>query len=381
MIYSCFASTSRGLEQLLASEIRQLIVNEVEVLKSGVKFRATIKEVMQINLYSRIASRVMLELGSGNYTNEADIYDVTYDIPWSEWFSPNETIKVKTSALRSPLKSLEFVSLKVKDALCDKFIQTDGMRPNVNKDNPDIRIYNFLTANTITIYLDTIGESLFKRGYRYSKLEAPLKENLAAGLIVLSNWTLDQTLYDPMCGSGTIPLEALMIGLNMAPGLKRQFAFEKFKNYAKNKWQELKNQAISEINYGTKLEIYASDIDKNAIKALEDNLHNLGVPEYIKYKQANFLENKAPSLSGVMVTNPPYGVRLDKATAMEELYPLYASHLKKYYTAWDCNFLTADLRMPKLMRLKPNRKIPLYNGALECRFYEFKMVSGSNRGY
>lgn len=379
MIYSCFASTSRGLEDLLAIEVKKFDCSDVEVLKSGVRFKADMQQIMRINLHSRIASRVMIELWHGDYTNEADIYDCTYDIPWEYWFSPKETIKVKTSAISCPLKSLEFVSLKVKDALCDKFVQTCTARPDVNKYNPDIRIYNFLTANTITVYLDTSGESLFKRGYRQSKLEAPLKENLAAGLVLLSNWTPEQTFLDAMCGSGTIVIEALMLGLNMAPGLKRNFAFEKFKNYDSKKWQELKNQATAQINHAALLDIYASDIDKTAIIALEDNCRNLGVLKHIKYKQAGFLEDKAPNTSGVLITNPPYGIRLDELSAMGEAYPLYASHLKKCYSNWSCHFLTADLRMPKLMRLKPSRKIPLYNGALECRLYEFKMVSGSNR--
>lgn len=379
MIYSCFASTSRGLEDLLATEIKKFGCDNVESLKSGVRFKAEIKQIMQLNLHSRIASRIMIEVGHGHYTNEADIYDLTYDIPWEDWFGPQETIKVKTSAISCPLKSLEFVSLKVKDAMCDKLVQTCGARPDVNKHNPDIRIYNFLTANSITIYLDTSGESLFKRGYRHSSLDAPLKENLAAGLVSLSNWTSEQTFFDPMCGSGTIAIEALMTGLNMAPGLKRDFAFEKFKNYDKKKWQELKNQAIAQINYTSKLDIHASDIDKNAINALEDNCRNLGVLKYINYKHAGFLEDKAPNSSGVLITNPPYGIRLDELEAMGEAYPLYASHLKKCYANWSCYFLTADLRMPKLMRLKPSRKMPLYNGALECRLYEFRMVSGSNR--
>lgn len=379
MIYSCFASTNRGLEELLALEATKFSVKNIEVLKSGIKFRANLEQIMQFNLHSRVASRIMIEVGHSYYSNEADIYDMAYEISWDSWFAPGDTIKVDTNAISSPLKSLEFVNLKVKDAICDKFVQVCSCRPDVNKYTPDIRVYNFLTENTITIYLDTSGESLFKRGYRHNKLEAPLKENLAAGLVLLSNWQFEETLFDPMCGSGTIAIEAVCMGLNIAPGLKRHFAFEKFKNHDKSKWQNLKTAAMEQINYTNKLDIYANDIDKNAINALEDNCRNLGVLHQINYRKANFLECAAPNSSGILITNPPYGIRLDELESMGDSYPQYASHLKKYYSNWNCHFLTADLRMPKLMRLKPNRKIPLYNGALECRLFEFRMVAGSNR--
>lgn len=379
MIYPCFASTSRGLEDILAREVSALGVLNVEVAKSGVRFQASLSQVMEINLQSRIASRVMIELASGEYNNEGDIYDMAYKISWDRWFSYNETLKVDTSAIACPLNSLSFVNLKVKDAICDKFVAIDNVRPDVNKNIPDVRIYNFLTADTVTIYLDTTGESLFKRGYRQHKLEAPLKENLAAGLVKLSNWNMDQTFFDPMCGSGTIAIEAACMALNMAPGLNRHFAFEKFKNHDKLAWKELKAKAKDLIQYDKKIDIHARDIDNDAIKILEDNCRNLGILKHINYKRANFLEDEAPSSSGILVTNPPYGIRLEEMESMADMYPLYASQLKQKYANWNCHFFTADLRMPKLMRLKPSRKVPLYNGALECRLFEFKMVSGSNR--
>lgn len=379
MIYSCFASTSRGLEEILASEVRGFGVSDVAITRSGIKFQANLAQIMEVNLQSRIASRVMIELAYGEYHNEADIYDLAYKVSWDKWFSHNETIKVDTSAISSPLNSLSFVNLKVKDAICDKFVAIDNARPDVDKNIPDMRIYNFLTTNTVTIYLDTTGESLFKRGYRGHKLEAPLKENLASGLIKLSSWDHNQTFFDPMCGSGTIVIEAVSMALNMAPGVNRHFAFEKFKNHDKSAYKELKTKAKDLVFRDRKLDIYARDIDNEAIKILEDNCRNLDILKHINYKRANFLEHEAPNNSGVLVTNPPYGIRLEEAEVMADMYPLYASHLKKNFSNWNCHFFTADLRMPKLMRLKPSRKIPLYNGALECRLFEFKMVSGSNR--
>ena len=253
-----------------------------------------------------------------------------------------------------------------------------------------MRIYNFLTTDTITIYLDTSDEGLFKRGYRQNALEAPLKENLAAGLLKLTNWQPHIPLYDPMCGSGTIPMEAMSVGLNIAPGLNRSFAFEKFICMDKYKdiWEQIKHAAKTAINYNQPLKIFASDISKKAIDIARDNFKHVELLDYITFSCGDFLQLTPPGMvnagnatdtTGIILTNPPYGVRLDELESLADFYPQLASNLKQNYANWTCYFLTADLRMPKLMRLKPSRKTLVFNGALECRLFEFKMVSGSNR--
>ncbi len=249
----------------------------------------------------------------------------------------------------------------------------------MNKQNPDVRIYNFLTKDTVTIYLDTSGEALFKRGFRQNHLEAPLKENLAAGLIYLSGWQKDMPFYDPMCGSGTIVMEAISIGLNIAPGLNRRFGFEKLKQFDLNQFKQLKEQANKSIDYNTQLKIYASDISSRAVSLAQSNLKAAKLTKYVQIDQGDFLEQKAPDTNGVLLCNPPYGVRLDEQESLAELYPLLGDQLKRNFSGWDCYFLSGDLRLPKLIRLKVNRKTPVFNGALDCRLFEFKMVSGSNR--
>lgn len=378
-MYSCFASTSKGLEELLTNELISLGATDVNAVHAGVTFSANMEVVLKINLHSRIASRVLIQVGVGSYTNENDIYDLAYDIDWYNWFGTKHTIKVDTNAIGCPLKSLEFVTLKVKDAICDCFVSKVNLRPSVSKQHPDIRIYNFLTKDSITIYIDTSGESLFKRGYRQSKLEAPLKENLASGIIQLTHWNRDTPLYDPMCGSGTLIIEAISYAMNLAPGLRRSFAFENFTGFERNLWNKLKVEAKTQINYAQKFKIYAGDIDPQALNLTKENLRNLELLQYVKFISGDFLKQNAPETSGMLITNPPYGVRLGEEDDLAKFYPQLASHLKNNYANWDCYFLTADLRMPKLMRLKPSRKIPLFNGALECRLFEFKMVSGSNR--
>lgn len=396
-MYYCFASTNRGMEALLIEEIKSLGATEILSTNAGAQFSADMTTIMKINLHSRFASRIMLQVAFSEYHDADDIYKLAHTINWQEWFNSKNTIKVSTTAIHSPLKSLDFVTLKVKDAICDSFMELDNLRPDVNKLNPDIRIYNFLTNDTVTIYIDTSGNALFKRGYRENKLEAPLKENLAAGLLTLSNWSSSVTLFDPMCGSGTIIIEAISQGLNIAPGFMREFSFELFKNFDKKSWNELKKNAFDSIKWKNKLSLFANDKNMKAIHIARDNLmqfelmlrsscnkfnldnQSINLMNLVKFSNFDLLNMKAPSDSGIMVTNPPYGVRLDELDELAEFYPKLASILKNNFAGWNCYFLTADLRMPKLMRLKPTRKTPLFNGALDCRLFELKMVAGSNR--
>jgi putative N6-adenine-specific DNA methylase len=378
-MYSCFATTGKGLEDLLIKELIAFGASNTKALNAGVTFTADMKTIMYANLHSRIASRIMLEVASGQYENETDIYNLAYSVNWDNWFSVDKNIKVATNAIRCDLKSIDFITLKVKDAICDKFKTKFDSRPNVDKVEPDIRIYNFLHKNDITIYIDTSGEALFKRGYRSKTQEAPLKENLAAGLIQLSNWDDSTPLIDPMCGSGTIIIEAIFIALNIAPGLNRKFAFEKFSSYNQNIFDTMKFQAKQVIIKNKNLQIYASDINPKAIGETENNLRHAKLREYVNFKVEDILNITAPGNQGTLLTNPPYGIRISETNELNQLYPLIASCLKNKFAGWNCYFFTADTNLPKLMRLKPSKKTPLFNGALDCRLYQFVMVSGSNR--
>lgn len=381
-MYYCFATTGKGLEDILISEIEQYHGTSVVKTNGGVQFNANLEIIAQLNLHSRIASRFMIQIGFDNYQSENDIYKLAYSINWEDFFNYNQSIKITTNAIGSPLKSLNFINLKIKDAICDKFVAKYQKRPDVNKMKPDIRIYAFLTKDTITIYLDTSGEALFKRGYRENKLDAPLKENLAAGLLELSDWHYSIPLLDPMCGSGTIIIEAFTKAFNIAPGLNRNFAFEKIKLFKNIDFNHICEQAHKLINFNKTVSLYANDIDKRCIKLLHENLNkviNDNTLAKIHINCQDFLQYNKPNDNGMIISNPPYGVRIEDSKILHQFYPLLASHLKNNYANWDCWFLSNDLSMPTIMRLKPNRKIPLFNGALECRFFHFKMVNGSNR--
>jgi putative N6-adenine-specific DNA methylase len=283
------------------------------------------------------------------------------------------------SAIRAPVKSLEFVTLRIKDAVCDSFRAATGRRPDVDTRAPDARIQAFLTASEFTLYVDTSGEPLFKRGYRESAGEAPLRENLAAGILRLAAWQPGTPLLDPMCGSGTFLCEAALIAMDRAPGLDRSFSFEKLAIFDAEAWNTLKRAAYSRIHVPADLAIYGSDRYGEALKLARMNLTALKVEDHVVLKQADILEMPAPDASGVLITNPPYGVRLQDQDAVAALYPKMGDALKKKYAGWTAYIFTADLRLAKLIGLAPSRRTPLYNGALECRLFEFRLVSGSMR--
>ena len=226
-----FAPCPRGLEAVLRAELEPLGAQDVTELPGGVSFTGPFPLCYTVNLHSRIASRVLWRVFHGTYRDERDIFQAAQALPWHEWFPVSRTIKVKVSAQQCPLNSLDFVTLRIKDAICDRFRAATGSRPDVATNRPDIRIDAFLTRQTVTLYLDTSGEALFKRGLRTAVTEAPVRENLAAGILRLVGWTAQQPLLDPMCGSGTFLVEAALMARNIPPGLGRRFAFEKLRNF------------------------------------------------------------------------------------------------------------------------------------------------------
>ena len=374
-----FATCPRGLEQLLAEELQQLEAENIHAVGGGVEFRGDFPLCYRANLESRIASRILWQVATDRYRSEDDIYRTTYALQWNDWFEPALTIRVNVTATRSPLRSLGFVTLKIKDAVCDKFRRLSGRRPSVDTRRPDVRIQGYLTDRGFTLYLDTTGDPLFKRGKRISAGEAPLRENLAAGVLRLAGWVPGTALLDPMCGSGTFLLEAAQIALDIAPGLGRRFAFEKLKNFAARRWRELLQQSAARQKPRGPLSIYGSDLSGEALQSARANLAAAGLKEVVSLKQANILEISAPAKEGIIVTNPPYGVRLGELQELAELYPKLGDVLKKKFSGWRAYILSADMRLPKLIRLAASKRTPLFNGPLECRLFEYKMVQGGMR--
>jgi putative N6-adenine-specific DNA methylase len=374
-----FAPCPRGLEGVLADELAQLGAAGIATAEGGVGFSGAMATAYAANLHSRIASRVLWQIGAGKYRNEDDIYRGVQALDWKGYFDPGLTIRVNVASVGSPLKSLEFITLRIKDAACDKFRAQTGVRPSVDTAEPDVRIHAFLEPERYTLYLDTSGEPLFKRGARKVAGEAPLRENLAAGLVRLSGWTPEQPLLDPMCGGGTILVEALAIARRVPPGHRREFAFSRLHGFDAPAWKRIVAQAEAAMRPQQPVQVFGSDLYGDALKLARANLEAAGFADGASLKQANVLEISAPAEGGVLLTNPPYGVRLGEQDDLAAFYPKLGDLLKKKFAGWTACVFTADLRLPKLIGLKPSKRTPLYNGPLECRLYEFKMVSGAMR--
>lgn len=377
--YRCFAPCPRGLEALLLQELAALGATDLRQTEGGVGFSGPLAAIYRANLESRIASRILLEVAQVPYRNEQDIYLAASAVSWPRWFTPARTIKVKTSAQHCPLKSLDFVTLRIKDAVCDTFTRLKGTRPSVNSSRPDVRIDAFLDATHLTLYLGTTGDSLFKRGFRQSTVEAPLRENLAAGIVQLTGWNKATPLLDPLCGGGTLPLEAAMIARNIAPGLGRRFAFELFANFDPALWKTVQTQAQAKQLPASPASIYASDRDTQAVRTANDQFLRAGVASDIALTQTDLFDLTPPQEPGVIVMNPPYGVRLGTQGDLDVFYPKLGSWLKTRCVGWRVYLFTGDLRAPKLIGLAPTKRTPLFNGAIECRLYEFLIVQGGAR--
>jgi putative N6-adenine-specific DNA methylase len=373
-----FATCPRGLEQVLADELAALGAREVTPVDGGTAFAGELALCYTANLESRVASRILWQVGHARYRTEHDIFEAARALAWPRFFDVRRTIRVNVSAIKSPVKSLDFVTLRVKDAVCDAFRAKHGVRPDVDTQSPDVRIHAFLTREEATFYLDTSGEALFKRGWRAAGGEAPLRENLAAGILKLAGWAAPATLYDPMCGSGTFLIEAAMMALDAAPGANRAFGFEKLENFEEKKWRALRDKAAARRKPARPLTIHGADKLGSVLKMARENLAAAGMENAVQLKQMDILDGSPPEPPGIVVMNPPYGERLAEGD-LTALYPRLGDALKQRYAGWTAYILSADMLLPKLIGLKASRRTPLFNGALECRLFEYRMIAGTMR--
>jgi putative N6-adenine-specific DNA methylase len=424
-----FLPCAAGVEEFLGAEV-QRITGEPLAFSSrgGVGVQASWRDAMRLNLHSRLAQRVLVQLWHGDYRSEQDLYNAAGDVAWEIWFTPQQTIKVDITAQHSPLTSLNFAALKIKDAICDRFRAKRGERPSVDTTWPDVRIHAHLTTDGLTLYLDTSGEPLFKRGWREDVGDAPLKETLAAAMIAATGWAVSAEqpldtvppLYDPCCGSGTVVIEAAQIALNIAPGSLRRFAFEKMLPFQPHVWQAIKDEALRarrDWPAGQRPIVFGSDVAFRMVDFAQRNAERAGVAQAIELRGGDALQRLPPSNTpGVMLLNPPYGERIaaagvageragDRASArasrsfsagrspqestrqgresaqMEdgadgsEFFERLAAHWKSHYAGWSAWLLTPDLKLPGKMRFKESRRVPLWNGAIECRLFRFDLTA------
>ena len=409
-----FLPCAAGVEDYLLPEVQHItgLGNQaVQKRRGGVALNGAWRDVMLLNLHSRLAQRVLVLLSYTEYRNEQDLYRAASEVAWEAWFTPRQSIKVEVTAQHSPLTSLNFAALKVKDAVCDRFrVKANGVRPDVDTQWPDVRIFAHLTTDSCSLYIDTSGEPLFKRGWREDKGEAPLKETLAAAMLAASGWLAGEgdlpPLYDPCCGSGTIAIEAAQMACNIAAGSGRRFAFEHYLPFARHVWDAIKKEAKeAEVTRATghKPIIFGSDVAFRMVDFAQRNAQRAGVADLIEFRGGDALQRLPPCAEpGVMLVNPPYGERIEvagvagaqRAGGREQaqmstqggaggedgaFFNQLSAHWKKNYPGWTAWVLTPDLKLPGKMRLKESRRVPMWNGPLECRLFRFDMVQGSAR--
>ncbi|PXW99566.1 putative N6-adenine-specific DNA methylase [Sphaerotilus hippei] len=420
-----FLPCAAGVEPLLADEVRALLAEaapraaeSVQLGRGGVRLVGGPATAMRLHLESRLAARVLWQIAAGRYRDEDDLYDIARTVRWQEWINARQTLRVDTTAVRSPLQSLHFASLRIKDALCDVLRDATGERPDVDPRHPHLSLVLHLHEDHATLYVDLSGEALFKRGWREAQGEAPLKETLAAAMLAASGWhgrEQDGPLLDPCCGAGTIAIEAAQIACGMAAGLHRSFAFEKLAPFRAEAqaWQEMKAAARERV-HAPRVAVHAGDVSFRMTDFATRNAERAGVTHAIEFKTADALQRSAPAEHGVLMLNPPYGERIDaKGTGSTgrgrddhgfepahrgaradagarqgfedggsptAFFAALSAHWKRAYPGWTAWVLSPDAKLPQAMRLKESRRVPMWNGPIECRLFRFDLVAGSNRG-
>jgi putative N6-adenine-specific DNA methylase len=376
--FEIIITTLFGLEDILAEEITRLGVTDYEKINRAVKFKGNIELLYKCNYLCRTAIKVLQPIEYFKVENEAQLYSRIKEINWRNYLTNKDTFAIDGTTSGTVFTHSKYVALKSKDAIADFFREKTGIRPSVDTENPDLRINIHIAENNCTVSLDSTGTPLTKRGYKLSQTLAPLSEVLAAGLILSSGWNKNQDLIDPMCGSGTIAIEAAMIAANIAPGKFRDFAFEKWKNFNGVSFRNIKTQA-KENECEPDIKIMAFDRDRDAIRISVENAKRAGVDKFIEFEAVNFFDNNRHFENSLLLTNPPYGERLEEKSEMIDFYKNIGSKLKHYYENCQAWILSGNHEAIKFIGLKPSSKKNLFNGPIDCKFYCYNLYKGSKK--
>ena len=391
------AKTFKGLEEVLAQELIELGANEVQMERRAVSFKGDKAMLYRANLCLRTALRILVEISKprdlkiSRYRKPEDaLYDAVKAIDWSKYMSQNSTFAIDATVYSESLRNSRFVTYRVKDAIADYWTEKTGKRPNVNTEDPDIRINVHIANEQVTLSLDSSGESLHKRGYRVATTEAPISEVLAAGMLLMAGWKGQCDLYDPMCGSGTIPIEAALIARNIAPGIfRKSFAFERWPDFDADLWSDIYNDDSHEREFNHK--IYGSDASFFAIQQATKNVKSAGVQKDVELHQIRMEEitnhqspitnhkSQITNPSPLVMLNPPYGERLASNKDMEDLYGKIGTTLKHQFTGATAWIISSNTEAMKCIGLKPSRKLHLLNGELDCQFNQYELFQGKRK--
>lgn len=374
------AKTLAGLEEVLAEEVQEITGKEVELLKRAIAFEGTLEDLYKINYQCRCLLRALVEIATKTIPEDVEaLYKFVYDIDWSQYFDLDKTFAIDAVVYSEFFHHDGFVALKSKDGIVDSFRDKTGLRPDVNVKNPDVAINVHINkGNKVTISLDSSGESLHKRGYRKEQNDAPISEVLAAGIIKISGWDKVHCLYDPMCGSGTFPIEAHMAAAKIpARYLKPTFGFQKWKDFDFELWLKVKQKA--DVQIGPPMaEILGSDISGEAVGMAKNNSKPLPFSDMISFKTSDFLEKGGPRKARRIFINPPYDRRM-AFLDIESFYKAIGDKLKQDYQASEAWIITGNMSAMKKFGLRAARKIPVFNGPMECKLYKYVLYEGSKK--
>lgn len=372
------AKSPAGLEEVLAEELKNLGASNIEILKRAVSFEGDQLLMYRANYHCRTALRILMPINQFTFQSEKEFYDRIHDLPWEEYLEPNQTLSIDSTIGSSIFTHSHFVSQRAKDAIADRFRERTGVRPSVDLENPDLRINMHIYRDTVNVSLDSSGASLHKRGYHTVNADAPLSEVLAAGMIMLTGWHGESNFIDWMCGSGTLLIEAAMIAMNLPAGqFREEYGFMKWKDFSPQLWKQVKDDALNN-QRDLEVEIRGSDISQRNLRAAESNIRNAYLHKDIQLRVADFRDIKPPEGSGILISNPPYGERIE----VDDLYELYremGNALKRNFEGYKAWLISSDLHAIKLVGLRPMAKQMLWNGQLECRFVGFDLYHGSKK--
>jgi len=379
MEFELIAKTFMGLEPVLAQELTALGANNVQIGRRMVSFTGDKEMMYRANFQLHTAIRILKPIKHFKARSADDVYEAIRKMAWEQYIDNGKTFSVDSVVYSEDFRNSRFVTYKVKDAIVDYFREKTGQRPNISVTNPDIRLNIHIAEDDVTLSLDSSGESLHRRGYRKENVEAPLNEVLAAGMILMTGWKADCDFIDPMCGSGTLLIEAALIARNMSPGVyRKQFAFEKWNDFDRDLFDMVYNDDTSEREFGG--HIYGYDIDMKAVNTARENAKAAGLSDVITVECADFKDFKKPEAKALMVTNPPYGERISTPDLLGT-YKMIGEKLKHEFSGNEAWVLSYREECFAQIGLKPSIKIPLYNGSLECEFRKYAMFEGRMKDF
>ena len=377
--FELIAKTFMGLENVLAQELTQLGANNIQIGRRMVAFTGNQEMMYRANFQLRTAIRILKPIAHFKARSAEDMYDEVRKIDWSQYIEQGKTFSVDSVVYSEEFRNSRFVTYKVKDAIVDQFREATGTRPNISVSNPDIRLNIHIAEDQATLSLDSSGESLHRRGYRQESVEAPLNEVLAAGMILMSGWKADTDFIDPMCGSGTLLIEAALIARNINPGVFRKaFAFEKWPDFNQELFDTIYNDDSKERDFAH--HIYGYDVDMKAVNTARLNVKAAGLSQTITVEQQDFKDFKKPAEKSIIMTNPPYGERISTPDLLGT-YKMIGERLKHEFGGNEAWILSYREECFEQIGLKPSIKIPLYNGSLECEFRKYALFDGKMKTF